>query len=192
MKTQKKIHRFLMKTNFILVFAVLLGTLSSCGKRSTPRFIYMPDMYYTPGIKAQSEGVRTPVAGTISRERKVLPESMTQEEAGKVLVNPLRKTENVLARGKNRFETYCLVCHGSSGMGDGTIVPKFGRPPSLQADRARTIADGTIFHIITRGQNRMPSYASQIPEADRWAIIHYVRALQRAYHPSDADMKAAE
>ena len=74
-------------------------------------------------------------------------------------------------------------------MGDGSIVPKFPRPPSLQSDKVRQWADGRIFHTITIGQNLMPSYATQISAGDRWAIIHYVRALQRAKHPTAEDLK---
>jgi mono/diheme cytochrome c family protein len=185
-----------MRKNARFAFLMVIGAsvlgLSACGKTSKPKFIYMPDMYYTPGIKAQSEGVKPPVKGTFPRDFKGLPETMSLEDAGKTLKNPLQRTDLVLARGKNRFETYCLVCHGPSGLGDGTIVPKFPRPPSLQSDKIRNYADGNIYHVITRGQNLMPAYAAQISQEDRWAIIHYIRALQKAQKPSAADLKAAE
>ena len=73
-----------------------------------------------------------------------------------------------------------------TGQGDGYIVPKFPRPPTLQSDKVRNWPDGNIYHVITMGQNLMPSYASQILPADRWAVIHYVRALQRSQHPTAA------
>ena len=50
--------------------------------------------------------------------------------------------------------------------------------------------DGHIFHVITKGQGVMPSYAQQIQPEDRWAVIHYVRALQRAEHPTEEDIRA--
>ncbi len=169
-----------------------LAALSACGQRSTPRFVYMPDMAYSPALKAQEPGVQPPVKGTIPTNYRGLAPSLTLEDAGKTLKNPLERTATVMARGQNRFQTYCLVCHGPAGEGDGTIVPKFPRPPSLQSDKIRNYQDGNIFHVITHGQNLMPSYAAQITPEDRWAIIHYIRALQRSKHPSAADVQASE
>jgi mono/diheme cytochrome c family protein len=49
--------------------------------------------------------------------------------------------------------------------------------------------DGHIFHVITKGQGVMPSYAQQVQPEDRWAVIHYIRALQRAQNPTDEDVR---
>lgn len=164
-----------------------------CGTHTQPNVIYMPDMVYSPAFKAQKEGsMRTPVKGTIPRGFK--PYAFAKEErdvAGPKSSNPLPRTKVVLLRGQALFNTYCIVCHGPAGEGDGTIVPKFPRPPSLQSDKVRGWLDGNIFHTITMGQNLMPSYASQIGVQDRWAIIHYVRALQRSKHPTPEDLKIA-
>jgi mono/diheme cytochrome c family protein len=151
----------------------------------------MPDMVYSPALKAQKEGsMRMPVKGTI--ERNFEPYHYTDVTvAGRELKNPLQPTAQVLARGQSVFNTYCIVCHGPNGEGDGYIVPKFPRPPSLQSDKIRGYPDGSIYHVISMGQNLMPSYASQISPGDRWATIYYVRALQRSKHPSADDMKAA-
>ena len=178
-----------IRAGVLLISALVL---TACGQTNKPHFIYMPDMYYTPGLKAQQPGIKPPVPGTFPREFKGLPDSVTLEDAGKTLKNPLQRTAAVLARGRNRFETYCIVCHGPAGLGNGYIIPKYPRPPSLQSDKIRGYADGNIYWVITHGQNLMPSYASQIPQEDRWAIIHYVRAFQKAYHPTPADLKAAE
>jgi mono/diheme cytochrome c family protein len=62
----------------------------------------------------------------------------------------------------------------------------------LQSEKIQNWPDGRIFHVITAGQNVMPSYSTQVAQEDRWAIIHYIRALQRAKHPSEADLKTAE
>ena len=85
-----------------------------------------------------------------------------------------------------------MVCHGSEGLGDGSIVPKYPRPPSLQSEKILNYKDGQIFHVITVGQNLMPSYASQIDAVDRWAVINYVRVLQKAQNPTPQDVKAAD
>jgi mono/diheme cytochrome c family protein len=80
----------------------------------------------------------------------------------------------------------CVVCHGPEGDGQGYIVPIYPMPPSLHSLKVRNWPDGRIFHVITRGQNLMPSYATQILPEDRWAVIHYVRALERSHLPVDS------
>lgn len=176
----------------IATAALTLGLGLTACQHEEPNVIYMPDMVYTPALKAQKEGsMRMPVKGTVPRDFE--PYHYTDvETAGKELKNPLRPTKQVLVRGQAVFNTYCIVCHGPNGEGDGSIVPKFPRPPSLQSDKVRGYPDGSIYHVISMGQNLMPSYASQIAPGDRWATIYYVRALQRAKHPSAEDLKAAE
>lgn len=173
-----------------LKMAVAIGLLgfSAC-KHSQPNFIYMPDMVYSPAFKAQKGQMRMPVPGTVDRDHEVY-HFLTPEEAGAALKNPLPRTKEVLLRGQTMFNTYCIVCHGPNGEGDGSVVPKIPRPPSLQSDKIMNYPDGSVFHIITRGQNIMPSYASQVQVNDRWAIIHYLRALQRSKHPTPEDVKA--
>jgi mono/diheme cytochrome c family protein len=178
----------------IAVLTLALGALAAC-THEKPNFIYMPDMVYSPAIKAQSEGsMRSPVKGTVPRDFEIYPHphEAKAEEVGKEFHNPLKATKSVLARGQALFNVYCIVCHGPAGEGDGSIVPKFPRPPSLQSDKVRAWIDGNIFHVVSAGQNLMPSYASQISPQDRWAIIHYVRALQRSKHPTPDDLKKAE
>jgi mono/diheme cytochrome c family protein len=173
------------------VFAGLAFSLAAC-RHEKPNVIYMPDMVYSPAFKAQQEGsMRMPVKGTIPRDYQPYPYKDNPDAAGRELKNPLKPTKAILSRGQHVFNTYCLACHGPAGEGDGTIVPKFPRPPSLQSDKVRTWEDGRIYHVITIGQNLMPSYASQISPADRWAAIHYVRALQRSKHPTSEDLKIA-
>ena len=161
---------------------------------------YMPNMAYGPSIKAQNEdpmhpgysAMRPPVPGTVPRGftpyRYAAGDSLL---AQRELVNPLPRTADVLGRGQRVFNTYCIVCHGPKGDGQGYIVPKFPMPPSLLSDKVSGWPDGRIFHVITRGQNLMPSYASQILPEDRWAVILYVRALERAAHPRPSDLQAA-
>jgi len=152
----------------------------------------MPDMYWSPALKSQEPGVRAPVVGTFPRGYQPLPASLTIEESGRFYKNPLVRSSTVLARGKQMYNTYCVVCHGAYGEGDGTVVPKFPRPPTLQSDKIKNYQDGSIFYVISRGQNLMPSYASQVQVPDRWAIVHYLRALQKAKNPTAADLKAAD
>jgi mono/diheme cytochrome c family protein len=111
------------------------------------------------------------------------------EKAGRELKNPIPRTHEALARGQKLFNVYCIVCHGSAGTGNGNVVPPYPRPPSLLSDKVVKWPDGSIFNVITRGQNLMPSYASQMAAEDRWMVIHYIRALQRADNPQPEDLK---
>ena len=88
-------------------------------------------------------------------------------------------------RGQERFNIYCTPCHGRTGDGQGMVVVRsrtsgyqFPLPPTFHQDRLRHAPDGQIFATITNGVRNMPSYASQIPVYDRWAIVSYLRALQ--------------
>ena len=92
---------------------------------------------------------------------------------------PFAVTEEVVKRGRERYEIFCSACHGLTGNGDGMIVRRgFRRAASFNDDRLRQAPVGHFFDAITNGWGAMPSYASQIPVQDRWAIISYVRALQ--------------
>ena len=92
---------------------------------------------------------------------------------------PLAITKDVVTRGKERYEIFCSACHGPTGNGDGMIVRRgFRRAASFNDDRLRQAPVGHYFDAITNGWGAMPSYKTQIPAEDRWAIIAYVRALQ--------------
>jgi mono/diheme cytochrome c family protein len=92
---------------------------------------------------------------------------------------PFPITREVLQRGRDRFEIYCVPCHGYTGDGDGLVVQRgFNPPPSYNSDRLRQAPVGHFFDVVTNGFGAMPSYAAQIPVQDRWAIIAYIRALQ--------------
>ncbi|HKS09117.1 MAG TPA: cytochrome c [Pyrinomonadaceae bacterium] len=92
---------------------------------------------------------------------------------------PFPITKETVERGRQRYEIFCSVCHGLTGNGDGMIVRRgFRRAASFNDDRLRQAPVGHYFDAITNGWGAMPSYASQIPVQDRWAIIAYVRALQ--------------
>ncbi len=172
--------------------------LTSCTmQHEKPNFVYMPDMADGPGVKAQEVGAqRLPVPGTIpygtvlADRSDALPED--PELAGRTLKNPLPRSAESMQRGRQIFMRTCYACHGATGEGDGPVVPKYPRPPSLQSEKAVGLPDGRIYHIITKGQNLMPRYATQILPQDRWAVVHYIRALQRSKHPTAQDLKRAE
>ena len=105
---------------------------------------------------------------------------------------PLPVTRDVVDRGHSRYNIFCSACHGLTGNGDGMIVRRgFRRAASFNDDRLRQAPVGHFFDAITNGWGAMPSYASQIPVQDRWAIIAYVRALQASQQNTAAAATAS-
>lgn len=111
-----------------------------------------------------------------------------RSEAGLLesLPDPLRDSQDLMSqlrRGQNRYQIFCVPCHGPLGNGDG-LVPKrgFPFPPSYHTDRLRGEPLGYIFAVISSGRGPMPSYGELLTPEDRWAVAAYVRALQLSQH----------
>lgn len=104
---------------------------------------------------------------------------------------PLAVTGDLMERGKQRFNINCAVCHGPTAAGNG-ITKQYGLATvvSLQDERIRKMADGEIFNTITNGKNTMMAYGPNVSVTDRWAIIAYLRALQRSQNATEADVPA--
>lgn len=94
---------------------------------------------------------------------------------------PLKVTPALMARGQQRYNISCAICHGATGAGNG-MAQKFGvtTVQSLLQERIRVMSDGEIFNTITHGKNTMLGYGDRIQVPDRWAIVAYVRALQKS------------
>lgn len=108
-----------------------------------------------------------------------------------VYVNPLPVTSALLARGRERFDIYCAPCHSIAGDGDGMIARRgFPAPPSYHTDRLRNAADSHFYQVITNGYGVMYPYADRIAPQDRWAIVAYIRALERSRQATVADVPA--
>jgi mono/diheme cytochrome c family protein len=98
---------------------------------------------------------------------------------------PIPVTKELIDRGEQRYKVFCIVCHGPVGNGDGMIVRRgFSPPPTYNDDRLRNAPVGHFYDVITNGQGKMNSYASQVPPADRWAIVAYIRTLQISQNPN--------
>jgi len=140
---------------------------------------------------ADGFSMRKPVEGTVARG--FIPYEYKGLAAPVVpLSNPLLPTASTLDLGKKRFLTFCSPCHGNLGDGDSRLRGQFPNPPSLHSEKVRTWQDGNIYHVITNGQNVMPSYASQLSRDERWAVIHYIRALQKAKNASPSEIVTAK
>ena len=134
------------------------------------------DTEFFTGKKAKAPGATaTPAqqqtAGTQGAPASTFPDDID--------TFPLPVTKEVVQRGRQRYDIFCSACHGLTGNGDGMIVRRgFRRAASFNDDRLRQAPVGHFFDAMTNGWGAMPSYASQIPVQDRWAIIAYIRALQ--------------
>ncbi len=143
--------------------------------------------------------MRLPVEGTVARGSLPDPVLMPNPAApGKnadgswITANPLPRTIANLERGREQYDIYCSICHGYSGRGGNgdyghgmvgrlwpVAVPNF-HVQEGKDNRVANLSDGEIFDVLSdpKGRNTMPSYSARIRVEDRWAIIHYVRALQ--------------
>ncbi len=139
---------------------------------------------------ADGASLREPVEGTVARG--FIPYAYTKDQGALAeanLVNPVPVTEESLAKGQKLYAVQCAMCHGQFGDGDGSVIDKgFPKPPSLHSGKLQESKDGLIYHVITVGQGTMPALDKQIAREDRWAIVHYVRALQRAKNAKDTDL----
>ena len=162
------------------VFLLILCFLFMGCDRAKPPIQFFPDMKNQKSVRPQAQ-FREPPENTVSRKAKRYPFS-DPELAGQKLKNPLTPTADILNRGQFMYNAYCLPCHNSNGEGFGPVVKRgFAPPPPLTSDKMKQWSDGRLFHIITKGQGIMSSYAGQVEEIDRWAIVLYIRALQKAH-----------
>jgi hypothetical protein len=173
--------------------AVSLAALSGCAgmtSRKAPLEIF-DDMDRQPKYKPQQESAffvdartsRAPVAGTIARGHLREDDAYYTGIVDNMYIgkNPLPITRELLVRGQERYNIYCSPCHSRTGEGKGIVAlrtPSW-QPANLHDEKPKAAADGEIFSIISVGRRSMPGYRFQIPEHDRWAIVAYLRALQR-------------
>ena len=190
---------------------VLIGMVASAiviplGLVAVPFLEFFNGMAAQPKAKAQMTYgrvfgdtllvARDPVPGTVPQDYEPyrfnhLGNTLEDaKKAGEALENPLPVTRENLEKGQQVYNIFCIACHGAKGEGDGGVTGpnRFPAPPSLHTDQARAYKDGTIFHFITKGQGKMPSYANQIEPEERWQAVLYVRALQRAMNPNPEDL----
>lgn len=172
-----------------------------------PRVHLIFDMDNQPKFKAQSanplfadgRAMRLPVPGTVPRGSLLDPKVASGRDGEKWLeVIPVPVTRELVLRGQGRYNIFCAPCHGYSGYGDGVVQRRADRlqegtwtpVASFHTDTARSRPAGYIFNAITNGVRTMPPYGPQIPVLDRWAIVAYVRALQRSQYATLADVPA--
>jgi mono/diheme cytochrome c family protein len=185
---------------FIAVMSLLLAGCARETPSDKPPIHLNPNMYdqqkYLPQAEskffADSSAMRTPVPGTV--ERGFLHEDNIyytgKDDKGNFVKHaPVEITTQLLDHGRERFDIYCSPCHSRVGDGKGIMVSRgYVPPPNFHTDQIRNMPDGEIFDVITHGIRNMPSYSHQISPDDRWAIITYLRALQRSHNATIDDV----
>jgi len=184
----------------LVAMAAMLGLAGCSGIQRNPPLQVWPDMRYQKKFKPQrstdlfadTRESRRPPDGTIARGHLLEDTSFNTGMDGKSYVgkSPVKVTEELLTEGHWRFNTYCSPCHDETGLGKGMVPTRFPawQPQNLMEDRIVQMADGDLFNVITYGRRTMPPYGNQNRPEDRWAIIAYVRVLQRAAHGTINDV----
>lgn len=177
----------------LAVMGALTLVLGGCRQdmQDQPRFkpLAMSDFY------SDLRSARPPVDGTVARGQ--LHEDV-YFYTGKIGTSPgdympFPVTEEVMARGQQRFNVYCAPCHSRMGDGNGMIPQRgFRHPPSYHIERLRKAPLGYFFDVMTNGFGAMPDYSAQIPPHDRWCIVAYIRALQLSQGATRADVPAGQ
>lgn len=207
-----------MAPRWLVYAVVLLATLalvpfaliarSRATTSGQPRVHLIRDMAKQPKFKTQTadplfadgRAMRPPVPGTVARGDLDGNAAYRTGRAGDgwVTTFPIPVTDRLMQRGQERYDIYCTPCHGMAGYGDGPVAKRadalqegtWTPPSSYHTDLVRGRPVGHIFNTITNGIRNMSAYGPQILVADRWAIVLYVRALQRSQAASVADVPA--
>lgn len=195
---------------WLLVTAVCL-LAAGCGIRfdmqDQPRYkVYKKSEFFSDGLSSRPLPPGTVARGLLKEDKAFYtgkidnPNPNVQVEtttnaAGNTIVTsfpnaidefPVPVTKELVDRGQDRYNIYCIVCHGPVGAGDGMIVRRgFGAPPTYHDDRLRNAPVGHFFDVISNGWGKMNGYAASISAADRWAIVAYIRALQLSQNPDE-------
>lgn len=174
----------------ILLSISLLFIATSCDRgKNTTGWDYFPDMYYSNAYESFAENpnfenkssFRQPVANTIPRGMVPFQYDRTPEEmvrAGKELNYTIPVNKDNIARGKEKFEIFCINCHGAKGDGQGFLYTsgKYPFPPaSLINEKMIDKPVGEFYHEITLGYGIMQEHGSIVATDDRWRIIMYIK-----------------
>lgn len=195
----------------LLALALALAALAGCrgGKSRRPPIHPIDDMDTQPKYRPQRGSAffadgradRPLPEGTVAVEHPandpgyVLGRTTETSTAPETYLRraPVALDRALVERGRARFEIFCAPCHDRSGSGRGMVVQRgFPPPVDLASERVRAMPDGQIFDTITRGVRNMPAYGKQVPIADRWAIVAWLRVLGRSQHATVADVPPAE
>jgi hypothetical protein len=192
------VHRQPRRLAVLMVLAMAL--LAGACERTGPSFQQMgrqpkydplePSAFFADGMSARPRVPGTVARGEVSNNPFMDSGKIDGQDGDGF---PMPVTAQILNRGHERFNIYCSECHGRVGDGNGMIPSRgFRRPPSFHTEALRNAKTGHFFDVMTNGFGAMPPYAVQVPVADRWAIIAYIRALQLSQNGTINDVPADE
>jgi mono/diheme cytochrome c family protein len=168
--------------------ALLLSTACRQDMHDQPRYKPLARSAFFEDGRASRPLVPDTVARGQLHEDEALYTGKNSDDTP-VTTFPIPITPAVLARGQQRFNIYCSPCHGRIGAGLGMVVERgLKKPPSYHTDRLRAAAVGYFYDVITNGFGAMSDYAAQVQPRDRWAIVAYIRVLQRSQNATIADV----
>jgi mono/diheme cytochrome c family protein len=188
----------------VVPFALIARSRASTS--SQPHIQLILDMAKQPKLKTQTSAplfadgraMRPRVVGTVARGELEENGALWSGRDGSnwVTTFPVPVTPRLMQRGQERYDIFCAPCHGLAGYGDGPVSKRadalqegtWTPPSSYHTDLVRGRPVGHLFNTITYGIRNMPEYGSQIPVEDRWAIVLYVRALQRSQDAGVGDV----
>lgn len=207
-KMPRQIPAFIAITTVAALIPFAFIAKARTDKSDEPHYHIIPDMDFQPKGQTQQKTAllphgrvnQLPVSGTVARGdleaddhfyRGIVDGAWAQS-----FPDEIEPTLATMERGRERYNIYCAPCHGVSGYGNGMIsqrAEKIGAstwvvPRDLHKESIVRQPHGQLFNTISNGYDSMPGYAAQIPEADRWAIVLYVRALQRSQHAAVDDV----
>lgn len=185
------------KFKLICIFLLCLFSFGCRGWRSEKPPIHLnPNLDFQASIKSQENPMYSPENtipwgnsnsfSNIETRKKYIKEDSRlyfgkNTNGSWVRTIPVNVNYELLNRGKERYDIFCSSCHGLDGSGNGPIVDgRWIKPVSYWHERVVNYRDGQLFDIISNGIRSMPAYSQQISENDRWAIVSYIRALQKS------------
>ena len=195
-----------MRYVYLIFIVGVIGALAILGPRGAkstrPPLEVFPDMDRMPRYDPQSESAffsdgrtdRLPVEGAVARGSFYENEYLATGRKGENFGNgfPIDVSNEAMARGEERYNIYCSVCHGAVGDGD-SMTKKYGMltVANLNDQRLVDYTDGQIYDVVKNGKGLMLGYADRLSVEDRWNVVLYVRALQRAANGSADDLTPA-
>ena len=182
--------RFVLGALALTSTVVLAGCARGCTSSSPPIHLN-PSMDDQPKVLSQTastfffdgSSMRQPVPGTVAIDGLKEDAAFFQGKGADgqfVAKIPVPVDAAFLERGRQRYVIYCQPCHDARGDGKGILFQRANVPTaSFHQDKILKYPDGQIFDIMTNGMGLMPAYRWPIPTSDRWAIIAYIRELER-------------
>jgi mono/diheme cytochrome c family protein len=143
------------------------------------------DPYAGSRFFSDGKAMREPVLGTEPYSTTLVDAAIETGMSNGAYVSgfPLPVTSELVERGRAEFEIICAACHGAAGDGDSVVAGFMARkPPSFEERRLRELPNGRIYQVIGEGYGLMPAYGTHLDVRDRWAVVAFVRALERSRH----------